>query len=85
MAIVTPNSRFSEAHLARKQRPTPQDEQPSAGRPINFRAPSDLAARLDFVAEALGLDVSNLVRMVLYENLSTYERRARQLKQETGG
>lgn len=61
--------------VARKK---PAEEQPSAGRPINFRAPPDLAARLDFVAERLGLDVSNLVRMVLYENLAAYERRARQ-------
>lgn len=59
----------------------PADEQVSGGRPINFRAPPDLATRLDFVAEKLGLDVSNLVRMILYENLAQYERRAKMIEQ----
>lgn len=53
----------------------PADDQPTSGRPINFRASADLADRLDRIAAGLGLDVSNLVRMVLYENLDPYEER----------
>ena len=67
--------------VARKKMP---DELPSAGRPINFRAPVDLATRLDRVGEKLGLDASNLVRMILYENLPIYEKRVRQLEEEQG-
>lgn len=63
-----------------KKKP-PADDQSGGSRPINFRAPPDLATRLDRVAEGLGLDVSNLVRMVLYENLAAYERRVRELDQ----
>ena len=55
-------------------------DRPSEGKQINFRAPPDLAERLEAVAEALGLDVSNLVRMVLKENLREYERRAKQVE-----
>jgi hypothetical protein len=62
--------------------------QPDLGRPgdspINFRAPDDLAALLEDVAEGLGLDISNLVRMVLYENLAPYEERAAQAKANRG-
>ena len=58
-------------------------EKPSddGGRAINFRASADLAGRLDRIADALGLDVSNLVRMVLKENLQQYEERARLAKE----
>ena len=55
-------------------------EKISSGRPINFRAPDDLAKRLDSVGEALGLDISNLVRMILYENIAPYEERAAVLR-----
>lgn len=54
----------------------------ASGTPVNFRAPADLYSRLKAVAGSLGLDVSNLVRMVLYENLSQYERRASQLRED---
>lgn len=53
---------------------------PAVGRQINFRAPDDLTARLDAVAEALALDVSSLVRMVLAEHLSKYEHRADEVR-----
>jgi hypothetical protein len=50
------------------------------GDQVNFRAPGDLHSRLEAVAAGLGLDVSNLVRMVLYENLATYEERVEQIR-----
>jgi len=61
----------------KKSTEKPVDDQ--GGRAINFRAGADLAERLDYVAGALGLDVSNLVRMVLKENLPQYEERARRI------
>lgn len=61
----------------------PQSENEPAGRNINFRASPNLAARLDTVAEALNLDISNLVRMVLSEHLAEYEDRAAKLRRPT--
>lgn len=58
------------------------EPKPDAGRPITFRAPADLAEELDDIGEALGLDVSNLVRMVLRENLSQYRERADRARRE---
>lgn len=58
------------------------DEKASDGKQINFRAPNDLASELEDVAEALGLDVSNLVRMVLRENLAQYRERADRIRQQ---
>jgi hypothetical protein len=51
----------------------------STDRAIGFRVPAALYARFQAVAAALGLDVSSLMRMVLIENLSQYERRVGQL------
>lgn len=61
------------------------EDKPSEGKQINFRAPNDLSERLDAVASGLGLDVSNLVRMVLYENLDQYEERVARLKGKKEG
>jgi hypothetical protein len=52
---------------------------PSIGRQVNIRIPPDLDGRLQFIADVLGLDISNLVRLVLNEQLHTYEARARQI------
>ena len=49
-------------------------------RTVAFRSPAELSKRLDEVAEALGLDVSNLVRMVLHENLYIYEQRVKEMR-----
>ncbi len=65
-------SRLSGAPRVAKK----SDGSPSDGKAINFRAPKRLAERLEHVADALGLDVSNLIRMVLSENLAEYEQRA---------
>jgi hypothetical protein len=52
----------------------------SQGRQVNFRAQEDLFARLNAVGKALGLDMSNLVRMILYEQLAVYEARVAQIQ-----
>jgi predicted DNA-binding protein len=56
-----------------------------AGKQVNFRASDDLYARLEETADALGLDLSNLVRMVLNEHLAEYEGRAEQIKTRRKG
>jgi hypothetical protein len=71
--------------MPRKPKP-PVDPPPEVGddegaKNINFRAPGDLVERLVAASKGLGLDVSNFVRMVLYENLPTYEDRVKQLHQ----
>lgn len=53
------------------------------GKSIAFRAPAGLSRRLERVAEGLGLDISNLVRMVLHEKLHEYEQRVTQLESHT--
>lgn len=53
---------------------------PTVSKQVNFRATGDLLPRLEDTAEGLGLDVSNLVRMILNENLSAYERRVEQIR-----
>lgn len=70
--------------VARKKKN--EAEQPAGGgRPVNFRAPPDLASDLDYIAEALGLDVSNLVRMILRENITPYRQRADRIKEMRDG
>ncbi len=51
---------------------------------MNFRAPMPLYERLENVSVALGLDVSNLVRMIILENLHAYERRVEQIPEPEG-
>lgn len=53
---------------------------PDKDKQVNFRAPPKLYARLEDVAEAFGLDVSNLVRMVLNQNLPKYEQQAERIR-----
>lgn len=78
--LHTPSGR---THMGKdKKGAKDKQAQPSEGRPINFRSPPDLSARLDYVAKRLGLDVSNLIRMILYENLAQYEERAKQIDRE---
>jgi hypothetical protein len=45
---------------------------------INFRPSPKLWERLRATADALGLDLANLARTIVSENLYIYERRARQ-------
>lgn len=54
------------------------DEPDASGRSINFRADAELAASLDDVAHVLKLDVSNLVRMIISENIYIYQMRAQE-------
>jgi hypothetical protein len=53
------------------------------GKQVNFRASDELFARLERVSDSLGLDLSNFVRMVLMENLPSYEERAAAIRRAT--
>ena len=81
--VLNPDSVLRVQTVAKKR--SDSGPKAEAGRPITFRAPQDLAPRLDAVALGLGLDVSNLVRMVLYENLEQYEERVSRLARKKGG
>lgn len=62
--------------MARKR----PDDKPSEGKQINFRASQSLAERLERTAGILGLDVSNLVRLMLSKHLREYELEADQIQ-----
>ena len=50
------------------------------GKQIAIRFPGDPAARVERAADMLGLDVSQLIRMVVIEGLPEYERRGRRAR-----
>lgn len=52
----------------------------SGGKQVAFRASDDLLAQLERAATGLGLDISNLVRMVLRENIHVYLRRVDEIE-----
>ncbi len=83
-ALIPPILGAPPVAKTRTNRPSPG----SGGRQVAFRAPDDLYAELERAANGLGLDISNLVRMVLRENIMTYVRRAeavlRQREQRDG-
>jgi hypothetical protein len=58
---------------------------PGATKQLNVRVPADLAERLEDTAEALGTDLSSLIRMVLVEHLGEYEERVRRARGEGRG
>jgi hypothetical protein len=60
--------------VAKKKKP---DSGKVATRHVSFRAPEPLAVRMERTADALGLDPSNFLRLMLIEKLPEYEDRAR--------
>jgi hypothetical protein len=58
----------------------------SGSRQLAFRVPNELADRVEAVAARLGLDTSNFLRMMLLEQVGSYERRADRIEGgEQGG
>lgn len=51
---------------------------------VAFRAKKEVVRRLDGAADALGIDRSGLLRMMLIEFLPVVEERARQIKERAG-
>lgn len=69
--------------LAKKR--TNREGPGSGGKQVAFRAPDEMHERLEFVSAGLGVDMSNLLRMIVSENLHRYVRRVEELKKEQGG
>lgn len=69
-------------NMARK-RPVPGQSpgRPAIGRQVNIRIPAELMTDLEYIGEALGMDLSNLIRTVLIEQLHVYLERARLAKE----
>lgn len=55
-------------------------KKPVGSRQVAFRVPDALWTRLEGVADRLGLDVSNFLRMMLIEQIGVYERRAERVE-----
>lgn len=60
----------------RKKLGAPKGAAPAKRRQYNVGIDPATAARIDDTAEALGLDASQLLRMIVREHLPEYERRA---------
>jgi len=63
-----------------KKKPVAESKQPERNRQVNFTAPPKLSADLDDIARAFGLDVANLVRLILNENIARYKQRAERIR-----
>lgn len=71
--------------MARKRpKPLGPPSEEREGGQVNFRANAELWRRLQDVAAALGLDIANLSRMVILENLHRYEARVAELRAAEG-
>lgn len=57
---------------------------PTIGKQVNVRLPDELLQNLEYIGEALGLDLSNVIRMMLTEQQHVYLTRAREAKQKLG-
>lgn len=65
--------------MARKTKPN--SEKLSSGRQIGLRISGQLDKDIAECSEALGLDDSNFIRMVLIENMGKYKRRAKAINE----
>lgn len=53
------------------------------GGQVNFKANQRLWNRLESISRVLGIDMANLARMIISENISIYEERARRVEDAT--
>jgi hypothetical protein len=67
--------------VAKKKKPGPG----SGGRQVAFRAPDDLYADLERAAHGLGLDVSNLIRMILRRHVGAYLQQVEEIERQREG
>jgi hypothetical protein len=63
--------------VARKK---PADSKEPEDKQITFRISGRLHARLDAAADGLSLDISSLLRMLIRQNLPTYEKQAEDVR-----
>jgi hypothetical protein len=69
------------AKLRGKNKPGPG----SGGHQVAFRATADLYADLECVSRGLGLDISNLVRMILLKHIHIYLQDVERIGRERKG
>lgn len=65
-----------------RKRPKAKPTDPATRRQYNVVFKPEVAVRIDDTAEALGIDTTDLVRMIVHENLAAYEERARKARGE---
>ena len=82
MPAVTDLARKTPEPLVGKKRKT--DASPEELRQVNIRFTGEFYQRIEETADALGLDVAQLLRMVIRENISSYELRAEDVRRKEG-
>jgi hypothetical protein len=70
----------SAVAVAKKPEKKDSPKPPPLTRQVNVRFPEDIAERLEDAAAMLGVDSSNLLRMIVIENLPIYEERGRKAR-----
>lgn len=70
-------ARKTEEIPVAKKRPGPGS---GDAKQVAFRAPADLYAQLEDVSNGLGLDISNLVRMILRQHIQGYVEQVAELR-----
>lgn len=80
VAGVVHSPGFVDETVAKKANPS--GGRPSAGEPFNFRAPGDLIRRIKRIAVEYAVDPSAMVRIILAENIATYEKKAEQMRSD---
>lgn len=66
--------------MAKRKQPADNTNESPAGGQVNFRADADLWAALQDVSNVLGVDIANLARMIIKENLQPYQERADRIR-----
>jgi predicted HicB family RNase H-like nuclease len=67
--------------VARKK---PDDPKKLEDKQITFRISGGLHRRLESAAEGLSLDISSLLRLMIRQNLPTYESQAEEVRRREG-
>lgn len=62
-----------------------KDRKKSEDKQVTFRLSGELHARLEAAAGGMELDISSLLRLLIRENLPTYERRAKDIEERERG
>lgn len=68
---------MSRAAVASVPRPPKKNRSEASSNQVAIRLPLDVIKRIDEAGERLGLDRSNLIRLIIIEKLPEYECRAR--------
>jgi hypothetical protein len=68
------------APMPRKRKPPKEGESP-ARRQLNVAFSPSVAARIDATAEALGLDATQLIRMIVHKHLAEYVAEANAIRE----